>query len=49
MMRKKEEKWWTIEWIHAQERKKKKRINVNGSIDWGPMKYIFKENLEEWI
>ena len=46
-MQKKEEKWWTIEWIHAQERKKKKRINVKGRSDSGPMKYSFKENLEE--
>ena len=40
---------WTIEWIRAMEQKKRKKIQLIGRINWGPMKYIFQENLEEWI
>ena len=40
---------WTIEWIRAMEQKKGKKIQVIGRINWGPMKYIFQENLEEWV
>ena len=40
---------WTIEWIRAMQQKKGKKIQVIGRINWGPIKYIFQENLEEWI
>ena len=40
---------WTIEWIRAMQQKKGKKIQVIGRINWGPMKYIFQENLEEWV
>ena len=40
---------WTIEWIRAMEQKKEKKIQVIGRINWGPMKCIFQEKLEEWI
>ena len=40
---------WTIEWIRAMQQKKRKKIQVIGRINWGPMKYIFQENLEEWV
>ena len=40
---------WTIEWIRAMEQKKEKKIQVIGRINWGPMKCIFQEKLEEWV
>ena len=40
---------WTIEWIRAMEQKKRKKIQVVGRINWGPMKCIFQEKLEEWV
>ena len=40
---------WTIEWIRAMEQKKRKKIQVIGHINWGPMKCIFQEKLEEWV
>ena len=40
---------WTIEWIRATEQRKMKKTQVIGRINWGPMKCIFQEKLEEWI
>ena len=40
---------WTIEWIRAMEQKKEEKIQVIGRINWGPMKCIFQEKLEEWV
>ena len=40
---------WTIEWVRAMEQKKRKKIQVIGRINWGPMKCIFQEKLEEWV
>ena len=39
---------WTIEWIRAMEQKKGKKIQVIGRINWGHMKNIDRENLEDW-
>ena len=40
---------WTIEWIRVMQQKKGEKIQVIGRINWGHMKNIDRENLEDWV